>query len=432
MHKSLNYNKGGNLVVLDLFSGAGGLSEGFFRIGASFAGHIESDKYACETLKTRAAYWCLKKNNNIRLYYDYLLHKISKQDLWKIAQVSDSQDIIHREISYTTFDDLVKIINNNLKAKQLKNIDVIIGGPPCQAYSIIGRAIMKKNIENDPRNYLYKHYVNFIDTFKPKMFVFENVPGLKSAGNGKYFDDFKQAIENIGYSLKIKELIASDYGVLQARKRIIIVGFKGKNSQKYDYPNFETIFNEKYFVRDILDDLPPITPNAKIEGKGKYILPSNEYLKMAKIRDDDFNILTQHETRPHNSKDREIYKEAIMAWNKNKERLCYNKLFSYRPDLITHKNVLSFTNRFNVIKSDTKAAHTILAHIAMDGHYYIHPDIKQLRSLSIREAARIQSFPDDFYFEGPRTAVFKQIGNAVPPKMAEQIAKKIKEIIQTT
>ena len=230
MHKSLNYNKGGNLVVLDLFSGAGGLSEGFFRIGASFAGHIESDKYACETLKTRAAYWCLKKNNNIRLYYDYLLHKISKQDLWKIAQVSDSQDIIHREISYTTFDDLVKIINNNLKAKQLKNIDVIIGGPPCQAYSIIGRAIMKKNIENDPRNYLYKHYVNFIDTFKPKMFVFENVPGLKSAGNGKYFDDLKQAIENIGYSLKIKELIASDYGVLQARKRIIIVGFKGKNS----------------------------------------------------------------------------------------------------------------------------------------------------------------------------------------------------------
>lgn len=414
---------------MDLFSGAGGLTEGFFRIGASFVGHIESDKYACETLKTRTAYWYLKKNNDIQSYYDYLLHKISKQDLWEKAQISDSQDVIHREISYSTFDELVKIIKNNLKAKKLKNVDVIIGGPPCQAYSIIGRAIMKKNIEKDPRNYLYKHYVNFIDTFKPKMFIFENVPGLKSAGNGKYFNDLKQAVENIGYSLKIKELIASDYGVLQARKRIIIIGFKGSNIQKCDYPNFETISNKRFFVRDILDDLPPIAPSAKIEGKNKYILPSNEYLKMANIRDDGFNILTQHETRPHNDRDREIYKEAIMAWNTKKERLCYNKLSTYRPDLITHKNILSFTNRFNVIKADINTSHTILAHIAMDGHYYIHPDIKQLRSLSIREAARIQSFPDDFYFEGPRTAVFRQIGNAVPPKMAEQIAKKINELI---
>ena len=134
------------MVVLDLFSGAGGLSEGFFRIGASFVGHIESDKYACETLKTRTAYWNLKKNNNIKVYYDYLLHKISKQDLWQKEKVLDLQEVIHKEISYTTFNDLVRIIKNNLKAKKAKSVDVIIGGPPCQAYSIIGRAIMKKNI----------------------------------------------------------------------------------------------------------------------------------------------------------------------------------------------------------------------------------------------------------------------------------------------
>ena len=169
--------------------------------------------------------------------------------------------------------------------------------------------------------------------------------------------------------------------------------------------------------------------NIKIEGKNKYIKPANKYLQNSNIRDEGFDILTQHETRPHNDRDREIYKEAILAWDTRKERLCYKELSTRRSDLITHKNTTSFTNRFNVIKADERASHTILAHMAMDGHYYIHPDIKQLRSLSIREAARLQSFPDDFYFEGPRTAIFRQIGNAVPPKMAEQIAKKIKEIL---
>ncbi len=166
-----------------------------------------------------------------------------------------------------------------------------------------------------------------------------------------------------------------------------------------------------------------------IEGQGKYRTETNEYLQMAKIREDGFDILTQHETRMHNERDLEIYKEAILAWGKGK-RLCYAELAKRRPELITHKNTHSFTNRFNVIKANKKASHTILAHIAMDGHYYIHPDIKQLRSLSVREAARLQSFPDDFYFEGPRTSQFRQIGNAVPPKMAEQIAKEIKKILK--
>jgi DNA (cytosine-5)-methyltransferase 1 len=151
---------------------------------------------------------------------------------------------------------------------------------------------------------------------------------------------------------------------------------------------------------------------------------------LSNIRDSEFNILTWHQTRPHNNRDREIYKEAINAWNNNKQRLCYSELSKRRPELITHKNTTSFTNRFNVIKQDEKFSHTILAHIAMDGHYYIHPDINQLRSLSVREAARLQSFPDDFYFEGPRTSAFRQIGNAVPPKMAEQIAKKIKSMLE--
>lgn len=418
------------MVVLDLFSGAGGLSEGFFRQGATFVGHVEADSHACKTLKTRTAYWNLKNENKLNIYYDYLLKKISTDELWKIANVKNSNDVINTFISNETFDGIAKTVNQNLKNKNIENIDLIIGGPPCQAYSIVGRARMKDAVVEDPRNFLYLHYVRFLTTYKPKMFIFENVPGLKSAANGKHFNDIKIAIDKAGYHIELQELIASDYGVLQSRKRIIIVGRrKDENNISSEYPNFEKIEN-KYLVKDVLDDLPKTKPDRIIEGENKYRTKTNQYLIDSKIREEGFNILTQHETRIHNDRDIEIYKEAIRSWDKDKNRLCYKELASRRPELITHKNTTSFTNRFNVIKADTPASHTILAHMAMDGHYYIHPDIKQHRSLSVREAARLQSFPDDFYFEGPRTSQFRQIGNAVPPKMAEQIAKKIKELLK--
>jgi DNA (cytosine-5)-methyltransferase 1 len=419
------------MVVLDLFSGAGGLSEGFFRQGATFVGHVEADVYACKTLKTRTAYWNLKKENKLDIYYDYLLKKITTDELWEHAKVKDSKDVINTFISDDTFDQITKTVKQTLKNKNIKNVDLIIGGPPCQAYSVVGRARMKDAVIEDPRNFLYLHYVRFLTTFKPKMFIFENVPGLKSAGNGKHFNDIKKAIDDAGYHIELQELMASDYGVLQSRKRIIIVGWKKDRRKKdisYTYPNFEKIEN-KYLVKDVLEDLPKTKPDKMIEGEGKYRTETNQYLIDSNIRVEGFNILTQHETRMHNERDIEIYKEAISSWNKDKTRLCYKELATRRPKLITHKNTTSFTNRFNVIKGNEKASHTILAHMAMDGHYYIHPDIKQHRSLSVREAARLQSFPDDFYFEGPRTSQFRQIGNAVPPKMAEQIAKKIKELL---
>jgi len=417
------------LVILDLFSGAGGLSEGFFREGATFVGHVEADAHACDTLRTRTAYWNLKKKNKINIYHNYLLKKISRDELWNEANITDSNDVINSTISDDTFKDITKKIKKNLKEKNIKKVDIIIGGPPCQAYSIVGRARMKEKVSRDPRNLLYQYYVRFLEEFQPKMFVFENVPGLKTAGGGQYFQDLKKALDDAGYHIELDELIASDYGVLQNRKRIIIIGWrKTEEKKEYSYPAFEKIEN-KYLVKNVLDDLPKTKPAKIIEGQGKYRTKTNEYLQMAKIREDDFNILTQHETRMHNDRDLEIYKEAILAWEKG-EKLCYAELATRRKDLITHKNTHSFTNRFNVIKGNEKASHTILAHMAMDGHYYIHPDIKQLRSLSVREGARLQSFPDNFYFEGPRTAQFRQIGNAVPPKMAEQIAKGIKKILK--
>ena len=139
-------------------------------------------------------------------------------------------------------------------------------------------------------------------------------------------------------------------------------------------------------------------------------------------------IVTQHVARPHTEQDKKIYRIAVDKWNQKGERLDYNDL----PDeLKTHNNRHSFVDRFKIVAQDLNYSQTIVAHIAKDGHYYIHPDVEQNRSITVREAARLQSFPDDYYFEGVkeganRTAAFKQIGNAVPPLMAEIIAKAIK------
>ena len=142
------------MVVLDLFSGAGGLSEGFFRQGATFVGHVEADKYACKTLKTRTAYWNLKNQNKLHIYEDYLLKNITTEELWEKANVKNSNEVINTPISDNSFDEITKRIRRNLKDKNLRKVDLIIGGPPCQAYSVVGRARMKDSVIEDPRNFL--------------------------------------------------------------------------------------------------------------------------------------------------------------------------------------------------------------------------------------------------------------------------------------
>ena len=236
-----------------------------------------------------------------------------------------------------------------------------------------------------------------------------------------------------------KLLTASDFGVLQSRKRVIIIGWKKSLKKKCFYPEFEKINLEEKVpsynsVFDILDDLPPIelSPDPKVinevRGENKYINISNEYLEFSKIRTKNFNILTHHIARYNNENDREIYSIALDKWFNENHRLQYNEI---PIRLQRHKNKNANQNRFNVIKANEKIVNTVVAHISIDGHYYIHPDKKQLRSLSVREAARIQSFPDDFYFEGSRTATFKQIGNAVPPLMGENIAIHIKKQLES-
>jgi len=405
--------------VIDLFAGAGGLSEGFQRQGFKIVAYVEKDKYACETLLTRHIYWELKKGKREVIYYKYLKGLINKEDLYDCLKTVNP--VINMEMSDATLPEIIKSIKINMKELNTETIDIFIGGPPCQAYSLVGRARDPYRMEKDPRNMLYKYYIELLKEFNPKMFIFENVPGILSAAKGKLWKDVQSYFRRAGYEIGFRMLDASDFMVLQKRKRVILMGWR--ENLNLSYPDFKRIAHN-YVVKDILVDLPLLKPGDNLE-VGDYESGPSDYLKKTGIRADR-DILIQHTTRPLNKTDRQIYKRAIKLWKDKKQRLNYGKLPS---SLKTHKNQKSFTDRFKVVVDNSSYSHTMVAHIAKDGHYYIHPDKKQLRSISVREAARIQSFPDNYKFEGPRTAQLKQIGNAVPPLMAEIIAEEIKEMI---
>ena len=405
---------------IDLFAGAGGLSEGFIRSGFFPIAHIERDKHFCLTLKTRIAYNYLKEEDRVDEYSGYLKGEITRDELYNLIPDPLLETVINKEITGKNCNELFESVDNLLRYFEKQSIDIIIGGPPCQAYSLGGRWIDKDEKLNDNRNYLYKLYARFLLKFKPKLFIFENVPGIRTACTGKYYRNLKKYYRKIGYNVDDKILNAADYGVLQKRKRVIIIGLK--KGLNFQYPEFDTVDN-KWTVKDILSDLPALMAGEAID-VGKYISGPTEYLNKFDIRNgNDFVI--QHIARPHNEKDLRIYKMAIELWDRDGIRL---KNSDIPAEMRTQKNVKSFLDRFKVV-SQNDYSHTIIAHIAKDGHYYIHPDINQLRSLSVREAARIQSFPDSYFFEGHRTSVLTQIGNAVPPLLAYSIAQKFQEML---
>ena len=411
---------------LDLFAGAGGLSEGFIRAGFNPIAHVEMDPAACYTLRTRMAYHHLKKEGNLKQYIDYLKGNTKRKEFHGSIPSDVTKSVINAEIGEKTLSDIFRQIDSLLKSRK---VNLIIGGPPCQAYSVIGRARCPNKMKNDPRNDLYLFYAKFLEKYKPKYFVFENVPGLLSATDekGKSYLDLMQTLflEEYGYETEPRTLLASDYGVPQSRKRVFLVGKKDSTINTFPEPDR---CPSGIFVADILADLPALKSG---EGNLNSCNLNSEYhpwLHDVGIRNDTLPV-TFHQARPNNEQDLEIYKIAVMLWKEQKTPLKYNEL---RDELKTHKNTESFLNRFKVVEGDSPYSHTVVAHIAMDGHYYIHPDIEQNRSLTPREAARLQTFPDDYYFEshngGPRrTPAYRQIGNAVPVLLAQKIAEKLKE-----
>lgn len=395
-----------NFTFIDLFAGCGGLSEGFYKQGFKALTHIEFDHYACKSLRTRMK------------YYGYAENEIS---------------VLEKDI---TDDNILTLIENEIKSQ---TVDLLIGGPPCQAYSSLGRAKDENGMQDDPRNFLFESYERILSHFKPKVFVFENVTGLLTAklGNKKIVDII---LKKLGQEYKLisnpNEMVLNscDYGVPQIRKRIILIGvrkdigldpqeiYKGiiKTHYNPESSDYEKAKRKKFVtVEDAISDLPSLKAG---QGKKKVthrINKWNEFLES--IRTKNNNILLDHVARNHNDSDKKRY----FAMSKNK--WTFQELLEKRPDL-NHLKQRVFGNSY-VVQFWDMPARTIIAHLYKDGNQFIHPDSKQERTLTPREAARLQSFPDDFVFEGSKTQQYKQIGNAVPPLMAEAIAKSIKKAL---
>lgn len=406
---------------LDLFAGAGGLSEGFLRAGFEPVAHIEMDAAACYTLKTRVAYHWLRENNRLEVYKKYLAREISRDEFYQEIPEEVLNSVLNHEISEESLETIFGKVDQLLNGKKL---DLIVGGPPCQAYSIAGRSRDENKMVGDKRNYLYKLYAEFLRKYQPKYFVFENVVGLLSAKDEDgtlHFENMQKLFEKCGYKTDFRVLNASDYGVLQNRKRIILIGRRGDKADFYpEIPHKKC--NRK--VGELFCDLPAIhagegvvTPVPTAHYKGKYLYESG-------IKEYDKEPVTYHQARPNTDQDLEIYRIVVDTWNKSKKRVSYVDL----PErLRTHNNTKCFLDRFKVVAGNLTYAQTVVAHISRDGHYFIHPDIKQNRSLTPREVARIQTFPDNYYFESvtgkpSRTLAYKQIGNAVPVRLAYSVA----------
>lgn len=413
-------------TFIDLFAGAGGLSEGFIRAGYEPIAHVEMDEAACYTLRTRIAYHYLKENRRFNTYVNYLKGEITRGQLYAEVPEELMSSVINLPIGAENNSRIHKRIEEILQGRE---VDIIIGGPPCQAYSLVGRARSADGMKSDPRNYLYVQYAKYLERYQPKLFVFENVLGLKSAKKGLYLDNMEKLFLKKGYNMKLFTVEANNFGVLQNRKRVIIIGWR--KELQIDLPDLESFRNiSNHKVKRLLSDLPKIQAGEGVDKYMNYRTGTNQYLSKHHIRN-GIKELTQHVARPHTDQDKEIYRIAVSKWLNGQERLNYNNL---PKRLKTHNNTKTFLDRFKVVAADQSATQTVVAHISRDGHYYIHPDPEQNRSITVREAARLQSFPDDYYFEGVkeganRTAAFKQIGNAVPPLMATTIASKLFKLL---
>ncbi|NYF51071.1 DNA cytosine methyltransferase [Tunturiibacter gelidoferens] len=506
------------IPVIDIFAGPGGLGEGFSALGNGGVPafkirlSLEKDSNAHSTLRLRAFYRQFQKTDVPDDYYKVLRRELDVAELYtrypSQAQAANDEAVQFTlgEETWTEAEGLIeKALNGATKW-------LLIGGPPCQAYSLIGRSRNKGKEEykaqDDARHFLYREYLRILGRFRPSVFVMENVKGLLSSKpeGSLIFDtilnDLKAPVEalaesqtplaapTVGY--RLFSLVEDDakgkrtyvvkaelHGIPQARHRVIIIGIR--DDLGAFVPDRLSV-TDSVPVKDVIFGLPRLRSGisrsedsseawlqlikssvnrrwfqtAKGMGPNMEQQLSSAISQMTKPQNDrgaefiphppsvsykpewflDERILgvCNHASRAHIEKD--LYRYFYAA--------CYAKaqktspvLRDFPKDLIpNHGNVLTaieegnlFEDRFRVQLS-TKPATTVTSHIAKDGHYYIHPDPTQCRSLTVREAARLQTFPDNYLFTGPRTAQYTQVGNAVPPLLANQIAAIVLKLFQ--
>jgi DNA (cytosine-5)-methyltransferase 1 len=497
------------IPVIDLFAGPGGLGEGFssltndagermFKIKLS----IEMDELAHRTLELRAFFREFPVGEAPKDYYDYLARKISREELFirHPRQAERAwQEAWHAELGGEKTSDARVDERIALALGQRQNW-VLIGGPPCQAYSLVGRSRViggegLETYEADPRHKLYKHYLRILAVHQPPVFVMENVKGLLSAKvkEERIFDrilsDLKnptlalpevRGVDPVQYNLyplaadrgdvlgkfdpEDFVLRAEDHGVPQARHRIIILGVRSDINRR---PG-KLVQADKVTVQQAIGDLPRLRSGLSKEpdsaeawrqavrevGKAAWLRNSqlknllagalhrvganltrgSEFMPGATTpgihedwyADERLRGVCNHETRGHIRADLHRYFfAAVFAREHGRSSLLEDLPTSLLPD---HKNAVAalketkFNDRFRVQVADRPST-TVVSHISKDGHYYIHYDPSQCRSLTVREAARLQTFPDNYRFEGPRTEQYRQVGNAVPPFLARQIAQ---------
>lgn len=442
-------------VAIDLFAGCGGLSEGFITTGFSVAACLERNPHACETLRTRVMFHELKKLGKLDLYHSYMRGEMLREGvLKKFPEVADALEacVVQREFGeHSYYARVISRLRLALKLAKASKVHVLLGGPPCQAYSLVGRSRDPDRMEKDERQFLYEHYLNVLGDLQPDFFVLENVPGLLSA-QSKGEETFQNILNDFASIQPAYEVAPSynemrhnprnhlldsaDFHVPQRRKRVLLIGYRRDIAKQF--PSVKSVFiklqnmrdETRLTVDDAIGDLPRLKPGI---GNDKWFGPyisgqqPKEYQSFMRKWSAGF---CNHCARTHMASDLERYKYFILFHKNGNRAATLEDLRRECPDLMpAHKNINGFIDRFKVQWFNLPSS-TIMSHIAKDGHYYIHPDISQCRSFTVREAARCQSFPDNFIFEGPRTEQFRQVGNAVPPRMAEAIGKVLMDEIR--